>query len=69
MGATAQGILSGVSMGLGGAAGALIGGILYANVGLVLTFRFAGLSILGILLLLAVVGKYVMKLDVVPATS
>jgi PPP family 3-phenylpropionic acid transporter len=40
-GATAQGLFSGVLLGLGGIAGALIGGILYDELGAVAMFRWA----------------------------
>lgn len=47
--ATAQGLLSGVSMGLGGVIGALIGGLLYDRIGPVALFALFGvISLLGL---------------------
>lgn len=46
MGTTAQGIFTGVLMGLGGAAGALIGGVLYDLFGPFNMFRWAGVILL-----------------------
>ena len=42
--ATAQGLFSGVMLGIGSAAGAFLGGLLYDHVGLVSTFRLTALS-------------------------
>ncbi|MDA0748166.1 MAG: major facilitator superfamily domain-containing protein 6 [bacterium] len=54
LGATAQGLLSGVSAGLASSAGALIGGVLYDGVGAVVAFRWASAgALLGLGLLLA----------------
>ena len=51
MGATAQGLFSGVVMGLRSALGAFIGGLLYEGLGAALMFRWGGLSaVLGLLL-------------------
>ena len=43
MGATAQGLFSGVQFGLAGMAGGLIGGLLYENLGAVIMFRWVGI--------------------------
>lgn len=45
MGATAQGVFSGVAMGLAAAAGALIGGLLYQDFGAAMMFRWTGIGI------------------------
>jgi PPP family 3-phenylpropionic acid transporter len=59
MGATAQGIFSGVSMGLAAAVGAFIGGWLYESVGPFLMYRWAALGIAAALLLVGLVGRFV----------
>ncbi len=46
MGATAQGLLTGVYFGVGGAAGASIGGYLYQTVGPFMMYRWAGVWVL-----------------------
>lgn len=46
LGATAQGLFSGVNFGLGGAAGALVGGVLYQAVGAAGMFRWAAVWVL-----------------------
>jgi MFS transporter, PPP family, 3-phenylpropionic acid transporter len=45
LGATAQGLLSGMVMGLGAAMGAILGGMLYEGVGPILMFRAAALGV------------------------
>ncbi|MCB0060461.1 MAG: MFS transporter [Caldilineaceae bacterium] len=57
MGATAQGVLSGVSMGIAGATGAVIGGYLYESVGPAATFGWAGVAVAGGLIFFALVGQ------------
>ncbi|GAB4433142.1 MAG: MFS transporter [Anaerolineae bacterium] len=57
MGATAQGIFTGVTMGLGAAFGAFVGGLLYQNLGLVAMYQWAGLSVLAALILFIVAGR------------
>jgi PPP family 3-phenylpropionic acid transporter len=44
--ATAQGIFSGVTMGLGAAFGAMIGGLLYENLGAASTYLWSGVGML-----------------------
>jgi PPP family 3-phenylpropionic acid transporter len=51
LGATAQGLMSGVAFGAAAAAGGLLGGLLYESIGLALTFGLGGLALLGVLLL------------------
>jgi PPP family 3-phenylpropionic acid transporter len=43
LGATAQGLFSGVFFGLAGVIGGLTGGVLYENLGAVMMFRWAGM--------------------------
>jgi PPP family 3-phenylpropionic acid transporter len=63
MGATAQGLFSGVLLGLSAAVGAFIGGFLYENIGPVAMFRLIGfLVLLGIVLFL-LIGKKIIKLE------
>ena len=57
MGATAQGLLSGVSMGLAGATGAALGGYLYDIVGPAATFGWAGAWVAFGLIFFAVAGQ------------
>lgn len=54
LGATAQGLFSGTYLGLGGAAGALLGGYLYDTLGAAATFRLVGIGILAIVAILAI---------------
>ena len=58
MGATAQGVFSGVTMGLAAATGAFVGGWLYQGVGPVLMFRWAGIGIALALLVAALASRY-----------
>ncbi len=69
MGATAQGLLSGVSMGLAGAAGALLGGRLYETVGPAAMFGWSGLIVLVGLLFFAVAGRRARDLQPVTVTN
>ena len=57
MGATAQGLLSGISMGIAGATGAVVGGYLYGHVGPAATFGWAGAAVAVGLLFFAVAGQ------------
>ena len=57
LGATAQGVLSGVSMGLAGMAGALVGGILYDSVGPATMFGWGGAATLVGLLFFIIAGR------------
>jgi MFS transporter, PPP family, 3-phenylpropionic acid transporter len=50
LGATAQGLFSGVFFGLAGVIGGLIGGMLYENLGAVMMFRWVGMIGLGLAL-------------------
>jgi PPP family 3-phenylpropionic acid transporter len=50
MGATAQGLFSGVQLGLAGTFGGLIGGVLYENLGAVMMFRWVGMIGLAVVL-------------------
>jgi MFS transporter, PPP family, 3-phenylpropionic acid transporter len=57
MGATAQGLFSGVLLGLSGAFGGLIGGLMYANLGAAMMFRwvgFIGLAAVSLFLMLEI---------------
>jgi PPP family 3-phenylpropionic acid transporter len=57
MGATAQGLFTGMSMGLGSALGALLGGALYDNFGPVVLMQTAAMIVLVGLLFFAVAGR------------
>jgi PPP family 3-phenylpropionic acid transporter len=57
LGATAQGLFTGVFMGLGAAVGAFIGGVLYENIGLSWMFGSAGLSLLAIFFIIGVLSQ------------
>jgi PPP family 3-phenylpropionic acid transporter len=63
MGATAQGLFSGVLLGLSAAMGAFIGGFLYENFGPVAMFRLIGFFVLMGIVLFLLVGKKIMKLE------
>jgi MFS transporter, PPP family, 3-phenylpropionic acid transporter len=57
MSATAQGLFSGTFFGLGGAVGALLGGMLYQAVGSALLFRYMALVVLAAALFFLWVGR------------
>ena len=57
MGATAQGLFTGVTMGLGSAGGALLGGAFYDTLGPIVMFRTAAVLVLVGLIFFAIVGK------------
>ena len=57
MGATAQGLLSGISMSLAGATGALLGGLFYETVGPAAMFGWSGVCVLLGLLFFAIAGR------------
>lgn len=57
MSATAQGLNSGVTMGLGAAFGSIAGGFLYQSLGLALMFGWAGAAALAALILFVVAGR------------
>ena len=57
MGATAQGLFTGVAMGLRSALGAFIGGVLYDAAGPAMMFRWGGVSALVGLLLFVLASK------------
>ncbi len=57
MGATAQGLFTGMTMGLGAAGGALLGGTLYDTLGPTMMFRAAALCVLVGLIFFAVAGR------------
>ena len=57
LGATAQGLFTGVNFGLGGAAGALIGGVLYEQLGPLGMYRWAGIWVLLGLLFFVVASR------------
>jgi len=57
MGATAQGLFSGVQLGLAGTFGGLIGGVLYENLGAVMMFRWVGMIGLAAVLLFLLLGR------------
>ena len=57
MGATAQGLFTGMTMGLGSAAGAVLGGTMYDTLGPILMFRTAAMLVLVGLVFFAVAGR------------
>jgi PPP family 3-phenylpropionic acid transporter len=57
LGATAQGLFSGVAMGLGSAAGAFLGGVLYQALGPALMFQWTGLGTLLCALIFTLAGR------------
>jgi PPP family 3-phenylpropionic acid transporter len=57
LGATAQGLFTGMTMGLGSAGGALLGGLLYDSLGPTAMFRVAASCVLVGLLFFAVAGR------------
>ena len=59
LGATAQGLFTGVNFGLGGAAGALIGGVLYEQLGPLGMYRWAGIWVLLGLLFFVIASRMV----------
>jgi MFS family permease len=63
MGATAQGVFSGVTMGLATATGALIGGWLYQSAGAALMFRWVGIGIALALLAAGAAARYLAQPD------
>jgi PPP family 3-phenylpropionic acid transporter len=62
MGATAQGLFSGVQLGLAGTFGGLVGGFLYENFGAVMMFRWVGVVGLATLILFLMLGRTVSRL-------
>jgi MFS transporter, PPP family, 3-phenylpropionic acid transporter len=62
MGATAQGLFSGVQLGLAGAFGGLAGGFLYENLGAVMMFRWVGVVGLATLILFLMLGRTASRL-------
>ncbi|MBX3015691.1 MAG: hypothetical protein KF832_29480 [Caldilineaceae bacterium] len=63
MGATTQERLSGVSMGLAGSVGALLGGVLYERIGATPMFGWGGVVVLIGLLFFAVAGRQAAELQ------
>ncbi len=63
MGATAQGLFSGVLLGLSAAVGAFIGGFLFENIGPVAMFRVTGFLVLMGIALFLLVGNRIMGLE------
>jgi PPP family 3-phenylpropionic acid transporter len=63
MGATAQGLFSGVLLGLSAAAGAFTGGFLIENIGPVAMFRLIGLFVLMGIILFLLIRKRIMRLE------
>jgi MFS transporter, PPP family, 3-phenylpropionic acid transporter len=69
LGATAQGLLSGISMSLAGAIGALLGGLFYETVGPAAMFGWSGVCVLAGLLFFAVAGRRARDLQQITATT
>jgi PPP family 3-phenylpropionic acid transporter len=63
MGTTAQGLFSGVLLGLSAAVGAFIGGFLFENIGPVAMFRVTGFLVLMGIALFLLVGNRIMGLE------
>jgi PPP family 3-phenylpropionic acid transporter len=61
MGATAQGLFSGVLFGLSAAVGAFVGGFLYENIGPVAMFRLIGFFVLMGIVLFLLAGKKIIR--------
>ncbi len=57
MGATAQGVLSGIAFGLSATAGALVGGLLYDAIGPFMMYRLAAIGVLAALLIFVVAER------------
>ena len=69
MGATAQGLLSGISMGLAGSIGALLGGYLYETIGPAATFGCAGGAVLVGLIFFALMGRRARDIGATASTA
>ena len=63
MGTTAQGLFSGVLLGLSAAVGAFVGGFLYENIGPVAMFRLIGFFVLLGVTFFLLFGKMIMRLE------
>jgi len=61
---SAQGLFTGVLLGLSAAVGAFVGGFLYENVGPVTMFRLIGFFVLPGVTFFLLVGKRIMQLEV-----
>jgi PPP family 3-phenylpropionic acid transporter len=66
MGATAQGLLASVMIGLGNAAGGFFGGLLYESVGPVSMFRWTAAAVLGAMVMLLASDWRVRRLAAAP---
>ncbi len=69
MGATAQGLFSGVMLGLGAAFGAIVGGFTYQSLGLAAMFGWAGAGVLLALFLFVAAGRVVANRRLKAATA
>jgi PPP family 3-phenylpropionic acid transporter len=69
LGATAQGLLSGVMMGLGSAFGAITGGLIYETMGIPILFQLNGLVVLVCLVIYVAASWKLIKLKLVPTKS